>query len=141
MNSITVEIILQAPVEFVWESWTNPLHITQWCFASDDWCAPRAENNLEVGNTFKTRMEAKDGSFGFDFSGTYLQIQKHKLIEYVLDDHRKVQIYFETENGTTKVKEVFQAEDQNSAELQQKGWQMILDNFKKYTEKIYSSKV
>ena len=131
---ITVESTIEAPVEKVWESWTQPKHIVNWCNASDDWHTPRAENDLRVGGNFVSRMEAKDGSMGFDFGGTYDAVRKNEYIEYTMEDGRKVQIKFFPEGKETKVVESFEAESLNPVELQKGGWQAILDNFKKYTE-------
>ena len=132
--SITVENIINAPVEKVWEYWTKPEHITQWNNASDDWHTPHAENDFRPGGKFVSRMEAKDGSFGFDFGGVNDVITPHEYIEYTMDDRRKVKIYFKADGEKTKVKETFEAEDTNSIDVQQGGWQAILNNFKKYTE-------
>ena len=131
---ITVENTINAPVEKVWEYWTKPEHITQWNNASDDWHTPRAENDLRAGGSFVSRMEAKDGSFGFDFGGVYDAITTNEYIEYTLGDGRKVKITFTADGNKTKVVESFEAENTNSIEMQQGGWQTILDNFKKYTE-------
>ena len=131
---ITVQVAVLAPVEKVWQYFTLPQHITQWYFASDDWHAPRAENDLRVGEKFFTRMEAKDGSFGFDFEGVYENIITHKLIVYGLEDGRKVKIEFISNGNETTVIENFDAETENPIEMQQQGWQAILDNFKKYME-------
>ena len=131
---ITVETTVNAPVEKVWEYWTKPEHITQWNNASDDWHSPRAENDLKVGGTFNYRMEAKDGSFGFDFGGIYDSITENKYIEYTIGDGRKVKITFSGEGNTTKVVESFEAESTHSIEMQQAGWQNIIDNFKKHVE-------
>lgn len=131
---ITVENTINAPVEKVWEYWTKPEHITQWNNASDDWHTPRAENDLRVGGSFVARMEAKDGSMGFDFGGTYDAITNNEYIEFTLGDDRKVKVNFFPEGNNTKVVESFEAEHTNSAEMQKTGWQSILDNFKKYTE-------
>ena len=131
---ITVESIINAPVEKVWEYWTKPEHIIKWNSASDDWHTPTAQNDLRVGGSFSSRMEAKDGSFGFDFGGTYDVVEDHKNIEYSLGDGRKVKIKFAPEGDGTKVTESFDAEGTHSIEMQQGGWQAILDNFKKYTE-------
>lgn len=131
-TQITVQTIIEAPVEKVWELWTSPEHIIKWNQASDDWHTTRAENDLRVGGKFLSRMEAKDGSFGFDFWGVYDSIETNKFITTTLGDERKVTVTFEeTENGT-KVTETFEAEDTNPIELQRNGWQAILDNFKKY---------
>jgi uncharacterized protein YndB with AHSA1/START domain len=131
---ITVESTVNAPVEKVWEHWTNPEHITKWNSASDDWHTPRAQNDLRVGGSFSARMEAKDGSMGFDFGGIYDAVTPNEYIEYTLGDGRKVMVNFSAQGNKTKVIEKFDAESQNSVELQKGGWQAILDNFKKYSE-------
>jgi len=131
---ITVIATINAPIEKVWSYWSEPAHITQWTFASSDWHAPFAENDLKTTGKFKTRMEAKDGSFGFDFEGIYSTVQEYALIEYGLEDGRKVRIAFEEIDGLTKVTETFDPENTNPIEMQRGGWQAILDNFKKYTE-------
>ena len=131
---ITVETTVNAPVDQVWKLWTLPEHITQWNNASDDWHTPHAENDMQIGGGFLCRMEAKDGSFGFDFSGKYLEIKENELIVYVIDDGRKVHISFEAAGNATSIIESFEAEGVNSLELQKSGWQSILDNFKKYAE-------
>ncbi len=131
---ITVESTINAPVAKVWDYWTKPEHITQWCAASDDWHTPRAENDLRVGGNFSSRMEAKDGSFGFDFGGVYDAVTTNEHIEYTIGDGRKVKITFSANGDTTKVVETFEAEDTNPIEMQRGGWQAIMDNFKKYTE-------
>ena len=133
-TKITVETIVKAPVDKVWKYWSLPEHITKWCAASDDWHAPKAENDLTVGGKFSTRMEAKDGSFGFDFGGVYDDVKTNELIEYTLGDGRKVEIHFSANGNETKVVETFDAESTHSLEMQQGGWQAILDNFRKYTE-------
>ena len=132
--AITVQTDIKAPLIKVWESWTEPQHIIHWNYASDEWHAPRAENDLRVGGKFLSRMEARDGSMGFDFTGEYSKIEKFKLIESTLGDGRKVQVYFKSDENGTTVTEVFEAEQDNSIELQQTGWQAILNNFKKYVE-------
>lgn len=134
--TITVETIVQAPVEKVWEYWTEPRHITKWNQASDDWHAPHAENDLRVGGKFVTRMEAKDGSFGFDFGGVYDEVNQYESIAYTLGDDRKVKITFVPKDNGTLVTESFDAEETHAAEMQQAGWQAILDNFKKYAESV-----
>lgn len=132
-ETIKVETTVHASVEKVWEYWTEPQHITKWSFASDDWHAPFAENDLRVGGTFLTRMEAKDGSFGFDFGGVYDEIKINELISYTLGDGRKVTISFTSQGRDTKIIEVFDAEPTHSIEQQKEGWQAFLDNFKKYS--------
>lgn len=131
---ITVETLINAPIETVWKKWTNPDDIVKWNNASDDWHTTRAENDLKIGGKFLSRMEAKDGSIGFDFSGTYDTIKRNELIEYTADDNRKVKVHFSDANDKTKVIEIFESENENPIAMQQSGWQSILDNFKKYTE-------
>lgn len=133
-SSISVETNIKVPVEKLWEQWTNPEDITQWNHASDDWHTPIAENHLNVGGKFLYRMEAKDGSMGFDFGGTYDKIVPNELIEYTMSDGRKVKVLFSAANDETKVIETFETENTHSVEMQRAGWQSILDNFKKYTE-------
>lgn len=135
-NMITVSAIVNAPVAKVWDAWTNPVHIVKWNSASDDWHTPKAENDIRTGGKFLSRMEAKDGSWGFDFAGVYDEVKDHELIAYTLGDGRTVTITFEGEGNTTKVTEAFEAEAENSLEMQQSGWQAIMDHFKKYTESI-----
>ena len=134
-STITVQTLVNKPVAEVWRKWITPEFIMQWNNASDDWHTPRAENNLRVGGIFNYRMEAKDGSNGFDFWGTYVTIVPHELIEIVLGDKRKLIIEFIVQKNSTKIIERFEAEEMNSIELQQNGWQAILDNFKKIAEK------
>jgi uncharacterized protein YndB with AHSA1/START domain len=131
---ITVEATINAPVEKVWNHWTDPKHIIGWNNASKEWHTPRAENDLRVGGKFLSRMEARDGSAGFDFGGEYSKIEQYKCIDYTIGDGRKVHITFESDIKSTKVIETFEAEQLNSVELQRSGWQSILDNFKKYSE-------
>jgi uncharacterized protein YndB with AHSA1/START domain len=133
-TTITVENTVKAPVEKVWKCWMEPEHIKKWNYASDDWHTPYAENDVRVGGKFVARMEAKDGSFGFDFEGIYDDLKVGKYIEYTIGDGRKVKITFTGNGKETKVVETFEAETENSIELQRGGWQAILDNFKKYTE-------
>ena len=132
--SITVENTVNAPVAKIWEYWSAPLHITKWAAASDDWHTTFAENDLQVGGKFQSRMEAKDGSFGFDFWGIYDEVKVNELIDYTLGDGRKVTILFSKNGNGTKIVQTFEAEGTNPIEMQRGGWQAILDNFKKYTE-------
>ncbi|ASU32687.1 SRPBCC family protein [Mucilaginibacter xinganensis] len=134
METITVQVVIDAATEKVWDFWTKPEHITQWTHASDDWHAPYAENDVRTGGKFKTTMAAKDGSFSFDFEGTYIEVKTYNLLEYILEDSRKVKIDFIKEGDKTKVIETFDPEGTNPVEMQKGGWQAILDNFKKYTE-------
>lgn len=131
---ITVENTVTAPVEKVWEYWTRPEHIVKWNNASDDWHTPRAENDLRVGGSFVSRMEAKDGSMGFDFGGVYDEVKNNEYIAYTMGDGRKVKITFSGKGNTTRVIESFEAESTNPVEMQKAGWQSILDNFKRYAE-------
>ena len=131
---LTVENTINAPVEKVWEYWTKPEHITRWNNASEDWHTPHAENDLRPGGSFFSRMEAKDGSLGFDFGGIYDAVITNEYIEYTMGDGRKVKTTFAADGNKTKVAESFEAENTHSIEMQQGGWQNILDNFKKYTE-------
>ena len=133
-NAITVEVIVHAPMFKVWDYWNKPEHITKWAFASDDWEAPSAENDVRTGGKFKTNMAAKDKSQSFDFSGVYTDVKEHELIEYAMDDGRHVKVEFSELPESVKVRETFDPESENSVELQRNGWQAILDNFKKYTE-------
>jgi uncharacterized protein YndB with AHSA1/START domain len=134
-TKVTVQTVIQAPVDKVWRCWTEPEHITKWNNASEDWHSPRAENDLRAGGSFVTRMEAKDGSMGFDFAGIYDEVKLHEVISYTLGDGRKVHITFIDQGNETKVIETFDAESTNPVEFQQAGWQAIMDNMKKYTEK------
>lgn len=133
-KTLTVATTVQAPIEKVWKYWNEPAHITQWCTPSEDWHAPAAENDLSVGGKFSTTMAAKDGSFSFDFAGVYDTVTPHQYIAYTLGDGRKVEITFSNESGATKVVETFDPESINPLEMQQAGWQAIIDNFKKHTE-------
>src|SRR5690554_6661441 len=127
-KQITVETKIQAPIEKVWNYWTDTSHITNWNMASDDWHSPYAENDLRVGGKFLTRMEAKDGSFGFDFAGIYDEVVLHEVIAYTLGDGRKVKCTFSGNENETQITVVFDAETENPPEFQQQGWQAILDN-------------
>ena len=134
-KTITVECTVNAPVEKAWKVFSEPEHIKQWCAASDDWHAPAAENDLRTGGSFKTRMEAKDGSYGFDFGGVYNHVSNHETIEYDMADGRHVKVSFEKlDDNKTKVTESFDMENTNPEEMQRSGWQSILDNYKKHTE-------
>lgn len=134
-EKITVKVSLNLPIEKVWDAWTKPEHITQWNAASEDWHCPRAENDVRTGGKFSSRMEAKDGSMGFDFAGTYDEVKEHELIAYTIGD-RKVRVVFVPLGFATLVREEFDPENENSLELQKNGWQSILDNFKKYAESL-----
>ena len=133
-KTITVETTVKAPIEKAWQFWTTPEHVTKWNSASDEWHSPSAENDLREGGKFVYRMEAKDGSFGFDFGGVYDKVKENELIEYTLGDGRRVVIKFEPQGNDTKVIETFDAEATHSIEMQQAGWQAIMDNYKKHVE-------
>ena len=133
-TTITIQSTVGAPVEKVWKFWNEPDHITKWAYAIDTWHAPWAKNDLREGGRFTSRMEAKDGSMGFDFGGTYDEIKTNELISYTMDDGRRVTVKFTGNGNETRVVESFEAEDQNPIEMQRGGWQAILDNFKKYVE-------
>lgn len=131
---ITVEATVNASVNRVWKFWTSPEHIIHWNNASDDWHTPQAENDFRVGGSFLSRMEAKDGSFGFDFAGAYNEIKTHELIIYTIFDGRKVRINFTSAGNFTTIIESFEAESENPIEIQKGGWQSILNSFKRYVE-------
>jgi uncharacterized protein YndB with AHSA1/START domain len=131
---ITIKSTIDSPVDLVWNCWTDPKHILGWNHASEDWHTTRAENDPRTGGRFLSRMEAKDGSFGFDFTGQYSLVEKHSKIVTLLDDGRNVVTVFESTGDKTIVTESFEAEDENTVDLQRSGWQSILDNFKKYVE-------
>jgi uncharacterized protein YndB with AHSA1/START domain len=133
---ITIETTVNAPVEKAWKSWNEPEHITKWNFASDDWHTPYAKTELRPGGNFSARMEAKDGSMGFDFHGVYDEVVEHKIIRYTMGDGRKVRVDFTPKENSTHIVESFEAEETHSLEMQKGGWQAILDNFKKYTESL-----
>lgn len=131
---ISIETEVKAPLNTVWDSWVTPEDIASWNFAIDEWCCPKAEVNLHVGEKFSYRMEAKDGSTGFDFEGTFTKVTPHEAIHFELEDNRVVTIEFMETNDGVKVVETFEAEDENSVEQQKQGWQSILNNFKKHVE-------
>jgi uncharacterized protein YndB with AHSA1/START domain len=134
-KTITVQAVIDAPVEQVWKLYTEPEHVMKWNNASDDWYTPRAENDLKVEGKFLYRMEAKDGSSGFDFDGTYEQVKTNELIVYSISDGRKVEVIFtKDDDARTKTATTFEAESTNPIEMQRDGWQAILNNFKKYVE-------
>jgi uncharacterized protein YndB with AHSA1/START domain len=133
-TKITVSARINAPIEKVWKLWSTPEDIMRWNSASEDWHTPSATNDLRTGGTFSSRMEAKDGSFGFDFGGTYDEVREHELIAYTMGDGRKVSVRFENDGQQTTVTETFDAEGTNPIEMQKNGWQAILDNFKRYVE-------
>ncbi len=133
-SKITIRATINADVEKVWRYYTEPEHITQWNFASDDWHSPRAENDLRPGGKYMARMEAKDGSEGFDFEAIYDDVVPRKKIAYTMTDGRQAIVSFDKADGSTKITISFDAENTNPDELQRQGWQAILNNFKTYTE-------
>jgi len=135
-NPIIVETVVKAPISLVWECWNKPEHITHWAFASDDWEARDAENDLRVGGKFKTTMSAKDKSASFDFGGTYTAVTQNELLEYDMDDTRHVKVEFNESEEGIKVTVTFDPENENPIDMQRSGWQAISDNFKKYVESI-----
>src|SRR5687767_5075882 len=134
-TKITVEATVNAPVEKVWKLWNGPEHITKWCTATPEWHTPKATNDLKAGGKFTSRMEAKDGSMGFDFEGTYDVVKPNQQIDYTMGDGRRAWITFTPKGNTTHISETFEAESQNPVEMQKGGWQAIMDSFKTYAEK------
>ena len=132
-QSITVHTTVAARIEQVWAAYTTPEDIKQWNSASDDWHTPAASVDLREGGAFSSRMEARDGSMGFDFSGTYTKVETHKLIEYDFGD-RHATVEFVSQAGGVLVRVTFDAEAENPAEQQRVGWQSILDSFKRHVE-------
>jgi uncharacterized protein YndB with AHSA1/START domain len=133
---LTVQATVAVPIDLAWNAFTQPTHVVNWNNASDDWHCPSAKNDLSVGGRFVYVMAARDGSMSFDFGGTYDAVKLHELISYTMDDGRKVTVTFAKEGNGTHVTESFEAESMNSLELQQGGWQAILDNYKKYAESL-----
>ena len=131
---IQVETVIDATIDKVWLMWTGADHIKNWCSASDDWHVPAAENDLRVGGSFKTVMAAKDGSMQFDFGGEYTAVTDNEYVEYVMADGRKVEIKFLSKDNEVQVIERFDPENTHPRDVQQAGWQSILDNFKRYVE-------
>ncbi len=133
--NLVISANIRSSIEKVWACWTEAEHIVNWNFASEDWHCPKAENNLVVDGTFSFTMAAKDGSFSFDFEGKYTAVEPEKSISYVLGDGRKVKVEFTSKDGYVEVTEAFDAETLNPIDMQQAGWQAILNNFKDYAEK------
>ena len=131
---IIVSTKISASIEKVWSCYTEPAHIVKWNFASDDWESPHAENDVKVGGKFKIEMSAKDKSAGFDFEGVYTNVVEKEILEYEILGGRKVSVKFQPVTDSVVVVTTFDPEQENSLELQQTGWQAILDNFKKYVE-------
>ena len=133
-EQIVIGSLVNRPRQAVWTCYNQPEHIVKWNFASEDWCCPSAEVDLRVGGRLYSRMEAKDGSFGFDFEAVYDEVQGGVQVAYTLTDGRKVQTTFEDRGAGTLVTTYFEAESQNPVDMQRAGWQAILDNFKRYVE-------
>lgn len=133
-QKVSINAIVKAPLDKVWEYWTKPEHIKKWNHASEEWHSPAAENDLRKGGKFSYRMEAKDGSSGFDFYGTYTEVNPREHLAYTMGDGRKVELFFNQQGEFTHVTENFEAESENSVEMQKTGWQAILNNFKSYVE-------
>jgi uncharacterized protein YndB with AHSA1/START domain len=131
---ITVETVVDAQPNAVWDAWNNPADIKQWNSAQDDWHTTRSSVDLREGGKFMARMEAKDGSAGFDFEGTYTRVVPLQAVEYRMSDGREVQVEFSETADGVRVRETFDAETENSPELQRTGWQAILDNFRRHVE-------
>ena len=132
---ITIQANVAKDAATVWECYTNPKHVVNWNFASDDWHCPTASNDLRIGGKFSARMEAKDGSWGFDFIAVYKEITPGKSYTYIMEDGREVNLLLKDLGDTTEVTVTFDAENENPVDMQQQGWQAILNNFKAYTEK------
>ena len=132
-NKITVNATIEAPMSKVWDYYTNPKHIVNWNFADTSWHCPTASNDMKVGGIYNARMEARDNSFGFNFEAVYVEILEGESFVYQFGD-RQATVQLSDQNGHTKLTIVFDPETQNSIELQQQGWQAILNNFKNYTE-------
>jgi uncharacterized protein YndB with AHSA1/START domain len=134
-KSVTIEIMINRPIDQVWLKWTLPQHIMEWNNASEDWYTPSAKNDLRAGGNFNYKMAARDGSYSFDYSGIYDEVSFGKKIAYTLGDGRMVVVEFIELDEFVKVVETFEVEDTNSLEMQRDGWQAILNNFKRYAEK------
>lgn len=133
-EQVTVTAEISRPIKEVWSLWTEPEHVQKWNFASNDWCCPRASNDLRNGGSFNYRMESKDGSFGFDLEGVYTDVVDQQRIAFTMSDGRAVETTFAENGETVTVTTVFDAESENPVEMQRDGWQAILNNFRKYTE-------
>lgn len=133
-NKITVTATVNADIKKAWDYYTNPVHITKWNFADPSWQCPSASNDMRIGGKYSARMEAKDGSFGFDFEAIYDEISEGERFTYTMPDGRQVNVAFKKDGSQTDVIVTFDTEEQNSLEMQKGGWQAILNNFKKYSE-------
>ncbi|MFN5370703.1 MAG: SRPBCC domain-containing protein [Bacteroidia bacterium] len=131
---IKVEVVVNASLEEAWRRFTQPEHIVNWNAASADWHCPAARNELKAGGTFSYRMEARDGSMGFDFSGKFIAVEPLKHLSILLDDKRSLEVWFEAQADGVRITEEFEAEQENEPELQRMGWQAILDAYARYCE-------
>lgn len=133
-KTIKIEALVDAPPDKVWECWTAPEHISQWNFASDDWCCPHAHSDLQVGGKYLARMEAKDGSVGFDFEARFDTVEPGQALAYTMTDGRRAITHFSEDGEATRIRTEFDPESTNPIQMQRDGWQAILDNFKRYVE-------
>ena len=133
-TKITIQAVVAADRQKVWDRYTQPEHITKWNFATDTWHCPAASNDMRVGGKYLARMEAKDGSFAFDFEAVYNEIVDGEKFTYTMPDNREIQVSFEQTDDKTRVTVTFDPENENPVDLQRSGWQSILDNFRKYAE-------
>lgn len=133
-TKITIQAVVAADRQKVWDRYTQPEHITKWNFATDTWHCPAASNDMRVGGKYLARMEAKDGSFAFDFEAVYNEIVDGEKFTYTMPDNREIQVTFEQTDDKTLVTVTFDPENENPVDLQRSGWQSILDNFRKYAE-------
>lgn len=136
LAKITINAVVNAPLQKVWDYYSQPEHVTKWSFADESWHSPRAENDLRTGGKFLTRMEAKDGSAGFDFEGIYDSVEQLKSFQYTMSDGRTVSTAFTDMGEQTEITVTFDPETENEPEFQRQGWQAILDNFKEYVEQV-----
>lgn len=135
-QKIHIQATVSTDIKTAWDSYTNPEHIVNWNFASEDWHCPSASNDLRIGGKFVSRMEAKDGSFGFDFEGLYTEVVEFSKISYSMSDGRTVTVNLKGEGDSTNIDVIFDAEGENPIDMQREGWQAILNNYKKYSESI-----
>jgi uncharacterized protein YndB with AHSA1/START domain len=133
-TKITIQAVVAADRQKVWDRYTQPEHITKWNFATDTWHCPAASNDMRIGGKYLARMEAKDGSFAFDFEAVYNEIVDGEKFTYTMPDNREIQVTFEQTDDKTRVTVTFDPENENPVDLQRSGWQSILDNFRKYAE-------
>jgi uncharacterized protein YndB with AHSA1/START domain len=136
MTKLKIDAIVKSDRQKSWKCYTDPNHIVNWNFATEDWCCPNAENDLRVGGKYRARMEAKDGSFGFDFTAIYKKLEIGKSFSYEMEDGRSVEVNFNNVDGATEIVVEFDPENQNPLEMQRDGWQAILNNFKSYVENL-----